>query len=222
MSKGKVLILGLLLLMPVLVFLFLRLFGENKYTLPTYFPKEPTEAVVEGQPYDTVYHQVPDFKLISQEGKTVTAQDLDNHVYVANFFFASCKGICTQMSTQMVRVQDAFRNDEAVKLISFTVDPERDTVETLQRYADMYNADPKKWLFLTGPKAELYKLAQDGFYLPVQEVPGIGDFIHSEKFMLVDNNRHIRGLYDGTDPEDVDRLITELRVLLYEYESSKK
>ncbi|WP_026463109.1 SCO family protein [Adhaeribacter aquaticus] len=218
MSPRKVLILGILLLVPIFFYFFLRIFGSNQYHLRTFFPviDENTEEPVV-QNGDTLFQKVPDFKLTSQTGKSISQADLDNSVYVANFFFASCKDVCKKMSTQLSRVQEAFLQDPSVKIVSYTVDPERDSVGTLRKYAQTYDADSTKWYFLTGPKPAIYQLAQQGYKLAVMEAPSVTpDFIHSEKFILVDKQKHVRGIYDGTKPEDVDRLITEIRLLLKE------
>jgi protein SCO1/2 len=172
---------------------------------------------------DTVFQKIPDFRFVSQEGKIVTQANLNNSVYVANFFFASCQDVCKKMSAQMVRVNEAFRNNPQVKLISYTVDPDRDSVAVLQQYAAMYQADPAKWIFLTGPKKELYALAQNGYKVAAMQAPGtVPDFIHSEKLILVDKEKHVRGIYDGTNVQDVDRLITEITVLLHSYQQNEK
>ncbi|PRY04944.1 protein SCO1/2 [Pontibacter ummariensis] len=222
MSKVKALILGTLLLVPILIFAFVSLFGEHHFSLKTYFPKtDESGEVVFSTAGDTVFHQVPDFQLTSQKGETFTAEDLSGKIYVADFFFATCPGICKKMSSQLVRVQEAFENYPEVKIVSITVNPEHDSVEVLQNYAAQYGAKEDKWYFLTGERDSIYQLAKKGFYLPVQQVEGQQDFIHSEKFMLVDKDRNVRGIYEGTDPADVDRLVTEIRVLLDEYSKSE-
>lgn len=208
--------------MPLLIFIFIGSFGEHHFTLRKYFPQvTATGEVVRNAEGDTLFNQVPAFELISQQGQKVSQNELDGNIYVADFFFATCPDICKQMSSQMVRVQEAFLDEEQVKIVSFTVNPEHDTPEVLREYGERYNADPTKWYFLTGDRDKIYDLAQKGFYLPVMKVEGQQDFIHSEKFMLVDKNRYVRGIYDGTDKEDVDRLILEIKVLLDEYSKSK-
>ena len=223
MSNVKALILGILLLVPIFVFIFITTFGEHHFSLRTYFPEvDDAGEVVYTAKGDTVFRQVPDFQFTSQEGKAVSQSDeLANSIYVADFFFASCTSICKKMSSQFTRVQEAYKNNPSVKLVSFTVNPEHDSVEVLQNYAAQYGADPGKWYLLTGARDSIYTLAQKGFFLPVQKVEGQQDFIHSEKFMLVDKERHVRGIYDGTDPDEVDRLILEINVLLDEYSKSK-
>ena len=217
MSPKKVLLLGVLLIVPVLVYLFLKVFGTNHYTLPTYMPvvEDTGEAMVRNG--DTVFHQVPDFKLTSQTGATVTQRTLAGKIYVANFFFASCKDVCKKMSTNLQEVQEAFANEPVVKIVSFTVYQQRDTVAVLNKYAQTYGANPATWYFLTGPKEQIYQLAQEGYKLPAMQAPSlIPDFIHSEKLLLIDEQKHVRGIYNGTDPDEVERLITEIKVLLQE------
>ncbi|PKV66285.1 SCO family protein [Pontibacter ramchanderi] len=222
MSNSKALILGILLLVPLLIFIFIGSFGEHHFTLRKYFPQvTATGDVVRDAQGDTLFNQVPPFTFTSQQGLPISQEDLDGYIYVTDFFFATCPDICKAMSSQMVRVQEAFQDEEQVKLVSFTVNPEHDTPEVLNEYGERYGADPKKWYFLTGDREKIYTLAQKGFYLPVMKVEGQQDFIHSEKFMLVDKNRYVRGIYDGTDKEDVDRLILEIKVLLDEYSKSK-
>jgi len=223
MSFKKVLVLSVLILVPVLAYLFLKVFGTNHYALHTYMPamEDTGEPVVRNG--DTVFHQIPDFRLTSQLGKTVSQQDLNNKVYVANFFFASCKDVCKKMTANLLQVQEAFKNEPAVKLVSYTVDPERDSVAVINKYAETYGADPAKWYFLTGPKAQIYHLAQEGYKLPAMQAPSIiPDFIHSEKLLLIDKEKHVRGIYNGTNAEDIDRLITEIKVLLQEKHRNEK
>jgi protein SCO1 len=223
MNFKRALLLGALLVVPVLAFLFLKGFGTNHYDLPYYFPELNDEGDALVQKGDTVFRKVPDFRLKTQEGKTISQRDLDNSVYVANFMFTSCQGVCKKMTSQMTRVQDKFKKDSSVKIVSYSVDPQRDSVEALKNYAAMYNADPSKWYFLTGSKKEIYDLAQHGYFLPVQESnDGTVDFVHSEKFMLVDRDKHIRGIYDGSSQKDVDRLLTEIEILQYGYKQNEK
>jgi protein SCO1/2 len=222
MSNVKALILAILLLVPLLVFIFIGQFGEHHFTLKTYFPQvDDTGEVLVDAAGDTLFNKIPDFQLTSQQGQTVSQEQLDGHIYVADFFFATCPDICKDMASQLVRVQEAFQNEPTVKIASFTVNPEHDSVEVLQEYGERYGADPNKWYFLTGDREQIYSLARKGFYLPVQQVEGQQEFIHSEKFLLVDKNRQVRGIYDGTDPVDVDRLIIEIKVLLDGYSKAK-
>ena len=223
MNNIKALVLGLLLLVPIFVFIFITTFGEHHFSLRTYFPElDDSGEVMYDAKGDTIFRSIPDFTLTSQQDKAFTkSEQLKDAIYVVDFFFATCPGICKKMSSQMSRVQEAYRNNPTIKLVSITVNPEQDSAAVLQDYADQYNAEPGKWFFLTGPREKIYSLATESFFLPVQQVPGQQDFIHSEKFMLVDKEQRVRGIYDGTDQKDVDRLILEINVLLDEYSKSK-
>ena len=217
-------LLAVLLLVPVFVFLFLRYFGKNKYTVPRYVPVQVDSVQTDnGYRYDTVFHKVPDFSLTNFDGKQVSQKNLEGAVYVADFFFATCTTICPKMTTQMGRVQELYKNNPAVKLVSYTVNPAQDSVSVLKAFAEEYDAVPGKWFMLTGPKKEIYELARTGYFLPVADGDGgVDDFIHSPKLVLVDPNKNIRGFYDGTDPKDVDRLITEVRIVLHEFNLGTK
>jgi protein SCO1/2 len=167
---------------------------------------------------DTTFHTIPDFSFTSQDGKTVTAKDLDGSVYVTDFFFTTCHSICPIMSTQMERVAAKFKGNYEVKFLSHTVDPEIDTVEQLKAYALRHNADSKQWMFLTGPKKDLYEIARKGYLLNAEEGDGgQDDFIHTQNFALIDKEKRIRGFYDGTDSLEMDQLMKDIDLLLKEY-----
>ncbi|MFD2572276.1 SCO family protein [Spirosoma soli] len=217
------------LLVPALLYLFLRFGTENHYVLPRYLPKidstkgEPLLGKVtltDGREVvDTLYNHIPPFKLIDQDGKAVDQSIVKGKIYVADFFFTRCGTICPKISSQLTRVQDIFRNNPSVVLLSHSVDPEHDRPQQLKAYAKKYEAIPGKWYFLTGSKEDIYNLAMHGYYLPavdagVKEGKPDETFIHSEKLVLVDKEGIVRGFYDGTDKEDVDRLVLEIRVLL--------
>jgi protein SCO1/2 len=183
--------------------------------LMKYYPKDTT--IANG---DTTvnYHTIPLAGFTAQDGRNYTAAEEKGTVSVHSFFFSTCEGICPIVTSQMTRVNTAFANNQAVKLVSYTVDPEVDNTETLQAYARRYKADPKKWTFLTGDKKALYDQIRYGFYLP-DVMPGKGDqedFIHSEQIVLVDRNLVIRGYYIGTDSLMVDSLIKDVKLLLEE------
>ncbi len=163
------------------------------------------------------YGYIPDFTLIDHRNEIINLEKLKGSVWVADFFFTSCAGICPRMTEQMTRIQDAFKNNPEVKLVSFTVDPETDSVWVLSMYAKGWGAIDGKWFFVTGEKKKIYDLARHGFKLPVEEGDGgPGDFIHSDRFVLVDADGRIRGYYGGTDPEGVDKLIKDVKLILKE------
>ncbi|MCA8831280.1 SCO family protein [Hymenobacter pini] len=219
MRPQQILVLGLILLVPVLAFLFLKSFGTNRYALPTFLPDRVDSTLAAGKwQRDTVFHQIGDFRLTSQSGREVTEKELRGKgLYVASFFFSTCPGACPRMNSQLVRVQEKFRNNPRVRLASFTVDPATDSAATLARYAEQYGAIAGKWFFLTGDAAALQRVATQEFRLPVPTGSGPG-LVHSQTVFLVDRNGQVRGRYEGTDEKDVNRLITEIQVLLYTYE----
>jgi protein SCO1/2 len=191
----------------------------KKPLLPFYGPRE-TGPNGEG---DTIYHTVPPFSFVNQEGKIVNDKDYAGKIYVADFFFVKCKGICPKMTVQMKRVHEQFKNDSMVMILSHTVDPENDSVAALAGYADTLNADTKKWNFVTGGKKELYDMARYGYYLTVMDGDGgPDDFIHSETFVLIDPDKHIRGIYEGTSPSEVNRLIHDIGLLKQEFGTKKE
>lgn len=163
---------------------------------------------------DTIYHTIGDFKLTDQNGESITSQTVEGRIYVADFFFATCQSICPQMSSQLVRVQEAFKSDKRFMILSHTVNPMHDTVAVLNEYAKGYGALKDKWHFLTGDKKYIYGLAKDSYLVNALQDDGTPEgFLHSELFILVDGHRRIRGMYDGTDSTDVNRLIGDVKLL---------
>lgn len=220
-------ILIVLLVIPIFIFLFLHLFGQNQYRLPLISPYEEMQAlqvyspkVVNCSPSEVEgIHRIPPFRLTNQEGQPFGHQELEGSIYVADFFFTRCPNICIEMASSMLRVQEKFKKFPQVRQVSFTVDPAYDQPEVLQEYVAKYGINTNKWTLLTGEQADIYEMARCGFFIvakPSEEREN--DFIHSDKLVLVDKDKRIRGYYSGTDREDVDRLITELQVLLKEYE----
>jgi cytochrome oxidase Cu insertion factor (SCO1/SenC/PrrC family) len=163
---------------------------------------------------------VPAFTLVSQTGATVQRTDLDGQVWIADFIFTSCKGTCPMMSAQMRRVDEMLARERGVKLVSFSVDPERDTPQRLAEYGAEFGARPERWIFLTGDKAALRDLSITGFHLPASEAStaevaaGQEIITHSTRFVLVDRAGHIRGYYSGTDANAVQQLVEDARRLL--------
>lgn len=214
MNITKVSLLFLLLLLPAFVYLFLVNFGKNNFKkLPRYIPIEfPTEG-------DTIFHKIPSFILLNQDSNSFTSESLKGKIYVTNFFFVTCTSICPIMTSEMFRVQQAFENDSSVNLLSLTVNPENDTPSILNSYAVKNRVNSKVWNLLTGPKVYLYNLAKEGFKMnALEDTANVGEFIHSDKFLLIDKIGVIRGIYNGTEQKDVDRLITEIKILKKEYE----
>lgn len=163
---------------------------------------------------DTIFHTIPSFSLINQNGETITETRVKGKVYVVDYFFTTCQSICPIMSKQLDRV---YKEQKDVLILSHTVDPETDKPEALKEYASKFNADSKRWIFLTGGKPELYDLARTGYLLDAQEGNGgAEDFIHTQNFALIDKKGRIRGYYDGTDSSSVNELINDIDFLLEE------
>ena len=212
--QGMVLV--CILLIPVLIFMFLRGFGKNEYDLPVFFEKGVDNPFLECPIGDTTQHFIPDFTFTNQEGKSIGRKEMEGKVTIVDFFFTSCPSICPVMSREMERVNDMFRDEPKVQIMSISIDPEYDTPQILKTYADEHNAIPDKWHFLSGPKDITYQLARCGFVLPTLDGNGVpDDFVHSDKFILIDELGRIRGYYSGTNREDVDLLMLEIKVLLH-------
>lgn len=163
---------------------------------------------------DTVYHTIAPFQFVDQDSTVVTNADFSGKIYVADFFFTSCRTICPIMKTQMLRVYEATADLPDVLLISHSIDPEWDTVALLNDFAQRLGVESKRWHFVTGVKDSIYKLAQTSYYATAMEDRSEADgFIHSGAFLLIDRQGRIRGKYDGTREEDVNRLIADIKRL---------
>jgi protein SCO1/2 len=163
---------------------------------------------------DTIYHTIGNFALVNQDSMLVTNETVRGKIYVADFFFTSCRTICPIMKTQMKRVYDKVKDDPEVLIVSHTIDPEYDTVARLRDYAERLGVESEKWHFLTGVKDSIYYLAQTSYFATAMEDPSQSDgFIHSGAFLLIDKKGRIRGKYDGTKTEEVDQLIEDIRIL---------
>jgi protein SCO1/2 len=218
--NGKTGILAALLVLPVLVFLLLDKFGSNHYNVQVYYPLD--SVYQDGKYQITGYHTIPEFNLIDQDGKPLKGSDLRGSIYVTDFFFTTCPGICPKLTNQLKRVQEEFASNDQIKILSITVDPAHDSAEVLKNYAELNRAIPNKWFFATGQKDSIYNLAHNGYFISAgEEKNGPEAFLHSSKLILVDKEGRIRGYYDGTSQTEVDRLVTEIKVILHEYANSK-
>jgi protein SCO1 len=181
-------------------------------------PKKETPLPIFGERElvgsDTVYHTIADFKFVDQDSAEITNATFQDKIYVADFFFTSCRTICPKMKTQMLRVYDSIENNPDVLLLSHTIDPEYDTVGLLHDYAERLGVKSSKWHFVTGNKDDIYKTAQTSYFATALEDKSEPDgFIHSGAFLLIDKQRRIRGKYDGTIEEDVNRLLGDIKKL---------
>ena len=163
--------------------------------------------------FDGVNYTLRDFSLKNQDGHAVTRADWNNKIVVVDFFFTHCSSICPRLTRSMKSVQAAYADKEDLLLNSFSVDPERDTVERLKAYARQFGLTGN-WNLLTGNKADIYRLARNSFSVVATEGDGgREDFIHTEKLVLIDKQQRIRGYYNGTSDSDVQDLITDIQKL---------
>jgi len=166
------------------------------------------------QTLDT-FHRISSFKLTNQNGETITEKNSKDKIYVVDFFFTICPGICPKMTANMMQLQDEFINDDDVMLMSHSVTPEMDSVPVLKRYAEDKGILSRKWHLVTGTQEEIYKLGRKDYF--VEENLGltkeVDEFLHSENFVLMDKNRHIRGIYNGLNKSSVSQLIIDIKTL---------
>lgn len=219
-NKLKAGILFAILGIPVLTFIFLKLFGKNNFDLPYFFPETDDSGEVMIVEQDTVFSRMAPFTLVNTQGDSTTVQP--GGVTVVNFFFSRCGTICPIANTLMVKVAESFKNNPGVHFYGITVDPKYDTPEVLRFYARALGMDRLQYDLLTGDKGYIYDLSIKGFRLPVADaseydskITNIDEmFIHSDKVMLIDQQGYFRGIYSGTKKSEMDRLKVEIKVLL--------
>lgn len=160
-------------------------------------------------------HKIPAFSFTNQDSLTVNNKTFEGKIYIADFFFTSCSGICPKLTKNMSSLQEAYKNDTEIMLLSHTVMPWRDSIPVLKVYANMNNVDNNKWHLVTGNKEELYSIAQNGYFADEDfiKTQDASNFIHTENFILVDKKGYIRGVYNGTLEVDVDRLKRHVEIL---------
>ena len=186
--------------------------------LPIYQPAEVNEKLVDSSIIHVAkYHKISDFKLTNQNGKEITQANYKDKIYVADFFFTTCQDICPVMTKNMYQLQEELKNDNQILLLSHTVIPEVDTVEQLKEYAVENNVDDSKWNLVTGDKKQIYELARKSYLAVEDSNYSQYDMIHTENFMLIDKEKQIRGFYDGTNSEDINRLLKDIKILKQSY-----
>jgi protein SCO1/2 len=167
---------------------------------------------------DTTYHTIAPFQFVDQDSVIVTNATFKDKIYVADFFFTSCRTICPIMKTQMLRVYDSIQRDTNILILSHTIDPEYDSVALLRDFAQRLGVKSEKWHFVTGVQDSIYKIAQTSYFATAMEDRNEPDgFIHSGAFLLIDKQQRIRGKYDGTKEEEVNKLLTDIQKLKREY-----
>jgi len=169
------------------------------------------------------FHKISDFKFMNQEGKSITQEDVKDKIYVASFFFTRCPGICPKMRSQLSKVQDKFRNNEDISIISHSIQPSNDTVEVLKNYAQKHNVISGKWHLVTGAREDIYSIAREDYFAneDLGKFVSNQDFLHTENIVLVDYNRNIRGIYNGLNNVSVNHLLGDIEVLIAEMKSNK-
>ena len=170
-----------------------------------------------GRFYEQPLRFAPEFRYMSHTGDSIGLSDMRGKVFVVDFFFTNCTAACPMMSSNMTQVQRAMAEEPGFNIISFSLDPDKDSLAALQSYAEKFEALPGRWFFLTGPRESIYPLGEDGFMANLV-FNADGSIDHSEKFILMDQQGGIRGYYQGTDPKEVEKLINDARYLLKHHE----
>jgi protein SCO1/2 len=202
------------LLLTVLLLVFLTACKQKRPRLPIL---GKMEIVNSGGSIDTISHTIPDFAFVDQDSNLITKETLKGKVYVADFFFTTCPTICPIMKTQMLRVYEQYKGNDQVAFLSHTIDPKHDTVAVLKDYADRLGISSGQWHMVTGDREEIFEIAQTSYMVSANEDPSApGGAVHSGAFILVDKKRRIRGYYDGTKAEEVDKLVKDIDFLLKE------
>lgn len=203
-----------LLLSTIILYLFYTALKPAK-TLPIYNPADVNPELVDSTvQYISKYHAIADFSFVNQNGKTITQKDYRGKIYVADFFFTTCGSICPKMTANLFEVQKAIINNPKVMLLSHTVFPEVDNVSILKAYAIKNGVDDSKWNLVTGDKKEIYTMARKSYLAVKMGKPNeLYDMVHTENFVLVDAKSRVRGFYDGTKEEDIQKLITDINFL---------
>ncbi|HAK79078.1 MAG TPA: SCO family protein [Runella sp.] len=192
--------------------------------LPILGERDTVKKMVDGKEVvDTVYHTIPDFKFVNQEGDTVSAQNFNDKIYVADFFFTTCPTICPVMKKQMKKVYEKFKGENEVAILSHTIDPDHDTPTVLKEYAKDLGVSGTQWMFVTGPREKIYEIGEKQYLVVAgADSTAPGGYIHSGAFVLVDKQKRVRGMYNGTDEAGTQRLIADIERLRKEYKDEKQ
>lgn len=218
LKQLKVFFVVLAIVSSIIIYLMYTALSPNNL-LPIYQPNRVDASLVDSTiQHKRKYHRIADFKLINQNGDTITQQYYQDKIYVADFFFTTCQTICPIMTDQMRRVQTELLNDDEVLLLSHSVTPEIDSVAQLKRYAIEKGVIDNKWNLVTGDRKQIYDLARKSYLVVKDDDSEDYGMIHTENFTLIDKNKQIRGLYNGISPTSVDSLLQDIQRLKLEYQ----
>jgi len=215
----RVIILGIIAIVGIII-TYMMTKPSTEKSLPIINPIDLNEEMVDRDLVRQGFgHKIGSFSFTDQLNQSYGLKDVQGKVFVAEYFFTNCGTICPKMTAQMERVQQRFNGNNEFKILSFTVDPINDTVARMAEYAKLHKANNNQWHFLTGPQAELYRIARRYFFIlkpaEAQNQGDVGsDFIHTNNFVLVDQQQRIRGYYDGTSEKEVDQMMTDIERLL--------
>ena len=197
-----------------ILFLFLSCVESSNIDLPIIGPSDFKDELVDNKVNKEQSHFVSDFELINQNGDTITNKDYENKIYVVDFFFTRCGSICPIMTNNMKKIQDKFLENDNLMLLSISVTPNIDNVETLKKYAKSKGVINSKWNIATGNKKHIYELARKSYFAVLKKGDGgLQDFIHTPNFILIDKKKQIRGIYNGTDDIEIKRVINDIKTL---------
>jgi protein SCO1/2 len=232
---NKTALLGILLamLLPLTGYFILKFTSERDVIMPRhYYPDSVVVKTKSGKQYnDTIWHKLPEFNFTNQLGKNVGWKDMEGKIAVANFFFTHCPTICPPMTRNMKELQMGVHNHEKVgtrepnfiQFLSISIDPERDSVQNLKKWADRFQVDPSNWWLLTGKRDEIYDLSINHMKLLAQDGAHIdSNFLHTDYFVLIDKNRIVRGYYHGLDTSELSRLSRDIILLALEKDPNRK
>ncbi|MCF0039664.1 SCO family protein [Dyadobacter fanqingshengii] len=192
---------------------------KNERKLPILGERDAVKKTVDGKEVvDTVYNSIPAFTFVNQEGDTVSEKIVEGKIYVADFFFTTCPTICPIMKRQMVKVYNQYKGNPELMILSHSIDPDHDTPQVLKKFATDLGVQGDQWQFLTGEKEKIYEIGQKHYMTTVKEdKTADGGYLHSGAFVLIDKEKHVRGMYDGTTEEGTQKLIADIKILQEEY-----
>jgi protein SCO1/2 len=234
MSKKALFALSIAILIPLISYLFVKYASERAVTMPRKFLLDSVATRVENGKTitDSIWHITKDIRVVNQLGDSVNLYDIQHKIIVADFFFTSCRSICPRLTANMAKMQQSFLrggdprrtvDSTIVQFLSFSVDPERDSVPVLKDFADRFNVNHDNWWFLTGEKKNIYDFAFEELKVDkFSEEPISPDFVHTNRFVLIDTDHIVRGYYNGLDSSSLKKLAEDIGLLMLEKKNPKR